>query len=128
VERDGLIETGDGGLRITPVDAGPAVVLAAEGEVDLQTGPRLRAALARLLEQPDPVPVIVDLTAVHFLGSTGIAVLVDAHWQAVQLQVPLEVVVTADGAVHRTLRSAGVDHHLKLHHDVNTALREVDNR
>ncbi|MDT7601531.1 MAG: hypothetical protein QOI10_4042 [Solirubrobacterales bacterium] len=125
MERDGLIETGDEGLRITPVDAGPAVVLAAAGEVDLETGPRLRAALAGLLEQPDPVPVILDLSAVHFLGSTGIAVLVDAHWQAVQLNIPLAIVVAADGPVHRTLQSAGVDRHLGLHHDVDAALRAV---
>lgn len=118
----------DGGclLEITSADTGEAVVLAATGEVDVHTGPRLRAALGELLERPDAGPVVLDLTEVTFLSSTGIAVLVDAHWQAAQLHVPLRVVVGADRPVHRTLRSAGVDHHLTLHHDVDTALRAVD--
>ncbi|HWN34769.1 MAG TPA: STAS domain-containing protein [Pseudonocardia sp.] len=116
----------EGLLRITPVDAGGAVVVTAAGEVDLVTGPKLRAALAELLERPAPTPVVVDLTTVTFLGSTGIAVLVDAHWQAVQLPVPLKIVVTRDGPVHRTLRTTGVDHHLSLHHDVGAALRDIE--
>jgi anti-anti-sigma factor len=116
----------DGLLRITPVDAGGAVVVAAAGEVDLATGPKLRAAVAELLERPGPVPVVIDLTEVNFLGSTGIAVLVDAHWEAAQLHVPLKIVVTRDGPVHRTLRTTGVDHHLSLHHDLGAALRDID--
>jgi anti-sigma B factor antagonist len=115
-------------LRITPVDAGGAVVVTAAGEVDLASGPKLRAALSDLLEGPAPVPVVVDLTTVDFLGSTGIAVLVDAHWQAVQLHVPLKIVVVADGSVHRTLRTTGVDRHLALYHDVGTALRDIEAR
>jgi len=126
MERDDLVETGDDGLlRFTPVDAGAAIVLTSAGEVDLETGPRLRAALARLLERPEAVPIVVDLSDVTFLGSTGIAVLVDAHWQADQLNIPLGIVVARDGAVHRTLRTAGVDHHLNLHHDVGSALRDI---
>jgi hypothetical protein len=50
---------------------------------------------------------------------------VDAHWQAVQLRIPLSIVVAPDGAVHRTLRTAGVDRHLNLHHDVGSALRDI---
>jgi anti-sigma B factor antagonist len=124
VESDDPAETGNEGLlRITPVDTGTAVVLAAAGEVDLDTGPRLRSALAGLLEQANPVPVVVDLTEVTFLGSTGIAVLVDAHWQAAQSHIPFTIVVTPDGPVHRTLKTAGVDHHLTLTHDLDTALR-----
>ncbi|HEX4359264.1 MAG TPA: STAS domain-containing protein [Pseudonocardia sp.] len=118
----------EGLLRITPVDAGGAVVVTAAGEVDLATGPKLRAALSDLLEGPAPVPVVVDLTTVDFLGSTGIAVLVDAHWQAVQLHVPLKIVVVADGPVHRTLRTTGVDHHLALYHNVGAALRDIGAR
>jgi anti-anti-sigma factor len=109
-------------LRITPVETGSAVVLSAAGEVDLETGPRLRAALADLLERDQPVPIVVDLSAVTFLGSTGIAVLVDAHWQAEQAKVPFTLVVVPEGPVHRTLRATGVDHHLTLRNDVASAL------
>jgi anti-sigma B factor antagonist len=115
-------------LRITSVDTGAAVVVTAAGEIDVATGPRLRADLSEALDNPDAVPVVLDLTEVTFLSSTGIAVLVDAHWQALQLHIPFHVVVAAEYPVHRTLRSAGVDHHLTLHHDVDVALRAVQPR
>jgi anti-anti-sigma factor len=101
-------------------------VLTFAGEVDLAMGPRLRAALAELLERADATPIIIDLTRVTFLGSTGIAVLVDTHWQAGQLNIPLKIIVAADGLVLRTLRTSGVDHHLALHHDLATAVRELN--
>jgi anti-sigma B factor antagonist len=126
VKRGDRAQASDKGLlRVTPGDAGKAVVLAAEGEIDLATGPRLRAALAELLERPEPVPVIVDLTDVRFLGSTGIAVLADAHWQACQLGIPLTVVAVPDGPVERTLRACGLHHYLGLHYDLDEALRAV---
>ena len=109
-------------LQITSAAADSAVVVTAAGEVDLETGPRLRAGLSEWIERPDAVPVIVDLTGVTFLSSTGIAVLVDANWQAEQSKVALRIVVTADQMVHRTLASAGVDHYLALYHDLGSAL------
>lgn len=112
--------------QITSIGPGTAVALTVTGEVDLATGPRLRAALAELLELPDATPIIIDLTQVTFLGSTGIAVLADAHWQAVQRNIPLKIVVTAEGPLPRTLRTTGMDHRLAIHHDLATALRELD--
>jgi anti-sigma B factor antagonist len=88
----------------------------------LATGPRLRAELAALLERAEPKPVLVDLTEVTFLGSTGIAVLVDAHWQAVQVGTPLKVVVSRDGPVEQALRTSGVEQHLSVQHDLRSAL------
>jgi anti-sigma B factor antagonist len=126
MQRGSPAEASDAALGIRPVGTGTAVVVAVAGEVDVVTGPRLRAALAELLEQPQAAPVIVDLTAVTFLGSTGIAVLVDAHWQAVQLHIPLKIVVAAGGTVLRALQATGVDHHLALHHDITAALRDID--
>lgn len=126
MKRAGRAQATDKGLlRITQGDAGKAVVLAVDGEIDLATGSRLRAALADLLERAEPVPVIVDLTDVRFLGSTGIAVLADAHWQAGQLGIPLTIVATPNGPVERTLRAAGLHHYLGLHHDLDAALHAV---
>jgi hypothetical protein len=50
------------------------------------TGPWLRAKLARVLDGPGTGAVVVDLSAVTFLGSTGVAVLADAHWQATEMR------------------------------------------
>jgi anti-sigma B factor antagonist len=112
-------------LRVSRTPLDRVVAVLAAGEVDLATGPRLRAELAGLLEQVDAKPVVVDLTEVTFLGSTGIAVLVDAHWQAVQLGIPFKVVVRRDSPVEQALRTSGVEQHLSVAHDLNSAVNAL---
>jgi anti-anti-sigma factor len=112
--------------RFTPTRLGSVAVLAADGEIDLQAASRLHAALAEVLAKAHAAAVILDLTEARFLGSTGIAALVDAHWQATQLHIPLTIIVTAHGLVHRALRTAGVDHHLALRFDIAAALRDLE--
>jgi anti-sigma B factor antagonist len=64
------------GLEIstTPAESG-AVVVAVAGEVDYATGPQLAERLLDLTEHD----VVVDLSAVTFLDSSGIAALVRAN-------------------------------------------------
>ena len=52
-------------------------VLSAEGEIDLGTACMLRQALAPVLEHHTG-PVVVDLSRVAFMDSTGVHVLMDA--------------------------------------------------
>lgn len=52
-----------------------ASVVRAEGEVDVSTAPALRQ---RLYELPESAKVVVDLSEVTFLDSTGLGVLVAA--------------------------------------------------
>lgn len=54
-----------------------AVVLEVAGEVDMVTAPQLADALAVQLER-DVRVVVVELARVSFLGSSGLAVLVNA--------------------------------------------------
>ena len=57
-------------------DGADGWVVAADGEVDLATSPRLRAALLEAIEDQDRV--LVDLRSVTFLDSTGMAMLLAA--------------------------------------------------
>ncbi len=110
-------------LTVEPARVGSAVVVAVKGEIDIATGPRLRAALADALDQPGSGPVVVDLSKVTFLGSTGVAVLVDADWQANQRKRDLRVVVDRDRpAVVRPLESTGIDRLLSTYGDLQSAL------
>lgn len=62
-------------ININIAERDGATVVAVSGEVDLQTAPRLAAAL-------DSCPastVVVDLTAVEFLDSSGLGALVTAN-------------------------------------------------
>jgi anti-sigma B factor antagonist len=110
-------------LQIATGQHGASLVVTVHGELDVATGPRLRTALGEALDRPDPGAVIVDLTGVTFLGSTGIAVLVDADWQAKQRNATLRVVVDRTPAVIRPLQATGVDNLLDTYPDLESALR-----
>ena len=51
-------------------------ILALEGEVDLHRAPEIRAALAPLVAQKVP-RLLIDLTKVRYIDSSGLAVLIE---------------------------------------------------
>lgn len=110
-------------LTLTEARHGPVVVLTAAGEIDVATGPQLRAALSRILEEEGVEVAVLDLTGVRFMGSTGIAVLVDAHWEAGQTGKAVRLVVGETRAVMRPLEAAGVAGMFAEYDDVEKALR-----
>jgi len=55
----------------------PANVLPLEGEIDLRTSPRLENSLLRMIKKRPP-HVVVDLSGVTFIDSSGLAVLIRA--------------------------------------------------
>ncbi len=71
-------------VELHPDDAHP--VLTVRGELDVATAPAVREALLGLLTR-DPLPdVTVDLSAVTFLDSSGLGVLLMAarRWESAQ--------------------------------------------
>src|SRR5437867_4647340 len=55
----------------------PANVLPLEGEIDLHASPRVERALASIIKKR-PSTVVVDLSGVRFIDSSGLAVLIRA--------------------------------------------------
>jgi anti-sigma B factor antagonist len=115
-----------GMVTITPVQTGPVSVLTVSGEIDIASGPRLRAALDEILDAPGSAAVtgvVLDLSAVTFLGSAGLALLVDAHDHATQRGIALKIVVDGPGsAVARAFQAAAIHEHLDLYPSVGEAL------
>jgi anti-sigma B factor antagonist len=68
-------------LDIHP-DGDGQVLITADGEIDLHTEPLLREALFAALAHDSAHTVLVDMSAVTFLDSIGINVLVRAHHAA----------------------------------------------
>jgi len=64
-------------LSLSTYDSGDHTVLEVGGEVDVYTAPRLREKLVELVEA-GARHVVVDLSRVEFLDSTGLGVLVGA--------------------------------------------------
>jgi anti-sigma B factor antagonist len=84
---------------------GDDVVVEVVGEVDLLTAPPLQQTIFAALEGHPPV-VVIDLLAVTFLGSAGLAVLVEAQRRAGAWS---EIRLVASGPVTvRPLRAIGL--------------------
>ncbi|WBQ03154.1 STAS domain-containing protein [Kribbella sp. CA-293567] len=66
-------------LSIRTGDSGSYVTLEVAGDLDLESTPAMTAGLKAVL---GPRPVLVDLSRVEFLDSTGLGVLVGAHREA----------------------------------------------
>jgi anti-anti-sigma factor len=112
------------GAPLSPFDVsverldGTAVVHVA-GELDLATTPRLSAVL-EALEQPCD-RVVLDLSALAFIDSTGLRLTVAEYQRATRDGFDL-VVAGADGHVLDVLRLTGLDVTLPLAPDVPSAL------
>lgn len=109
-----LAVTTETGHQDDPELRAPSTVLVVEGEIDVATGTKLRAALAASLAEANVDVVVADLRAVTFMSSTGIAVLVDANAEAKHVGKSLRLLTAGNRAVLGPLRTTGVDALLNL--------------
>jgi anti-anti-sigma factor len=107
---------------ITERQVGTVTVLAVTGTVDMITSPQLEAALTAVVAKA-PQAIIVDLSAVDFLASTGMGVLVAAHDA---LPAGTRLAVVADGpATSRPLDLIGFAGVLGVRPTLDEALSAV---
>jgi len=97
-----------------------AAVVRPVGEVDVFTAPLLRELLVELVESGTR-KVIVDLSEVTFLDSTGLAVLVGV-WQRLRNHEGFFAVAAANERIERVLRTTRLDQSLRLHTTVAEAV------
>ncbi|MFE6616395.1 STAS domain-containing protein [Amycolatopsis sp. NPDC057786] len=96
-----------GSLRLTVTRPDPTTaVIEVEGELVAATAPRLAHLLGPRLTSTLRT-VVIDLSAVTFLDSTGLRVLVHARHQAAVTGRTLEL-ITGPGAVQRALENIGL--------------------
>jgi anti-sigma B factor antagonist len=100
---------------------GPGVaVLAVRGEIDSLTTPTLQTAVAELLAGPEH-RLVIDLSGVSFLASSGLAVLIRAAQEAAERGARLRLVGTGR-PVRRPLEVTGSDQLFDLFNDRETAI------
>lgn len=109
-------------LNVTDRAEGRGRVVAVEGEVDLETAPTLRAAVQAVVDELAGEVGVVDLTAVTFLGSAGLTVLLDVARACEARGATLRIVVGANRTVVRPITITGVDEALELYDSVEEAL------
>ena len=84
---------------------GSTHVVRASGEIDILSAPALRTALLPALESAEQV--VLDLSDVSFLGSSGLAVLVEARDQAQRSDHHLRLICSSR-IVLRALEATGL--------------------
>lgn len=107
-------------LTVRAVDVAGAVVIAVEGEIDVDTADEVLDAVRLGFTSGGPV-LVADLTLVSFFGSTGISTLISAHELAEENGKKLHV-VAPQRAVRRPLQVTGVADVLALYDSVEDAV------
>ncbi len=114
-------------LDLAAAPSADHVLVTVRGEIDYSTQGRLRRHLGEAMTVLGSRVLVLDLTAVTFFGSAGLTVLLEAAEDAARHSTavhPLRVVVDASRSVLSPLRISGVQSVLRLHHDLDEALRD----
>ncbi|MBN9735476.1 MULTISPECIES: STAS domain-containing protein [unclassified Pseudonocardia] len=114
-----ITDSGDGLRLAATTRPGGVVVIAVEGELDILTGPGLRTAVTARI--PDAALVVLELDGVQFLGTSGLAALIEIREEAHRAGVELRL-ACAERRVLRPLGIAGLDHLFDIHEGVQAAL------
>jgi anti-sigma B factor antagonist len=113
-------------VRIEPEDHGISVVSLA-GELDLSTVPRLENPLLRELRGHPAV--VLDLTALSFIDSSGLGLLIKAFRAGEDESAgELHTVIARDSQIERVFRLAGIDRCLPLYLDREAAVAATNGK
>jgi anti-sigma B factor antagonist len=101
-------------------------VLTLRGEADISSAHMLRDGLTELIDSGGEA-VVVDLTEVTFLDSTGLGVLVGARNAAVEAKSGLPI-ACEDGRILKLFRITGLDNVFDIHPSVDAAVQSLGPR
>jgi anti-sigma B factor antagonist len=107
------------GIDLKTEDGGETLVFRLRGSLDLATAPTVRAALSDAADKGSH-NLIVDLTQLEFLDSTGLGVLIGAHRRAAERGGSLRLVVQ-DGPISRLLNITGLIAVFSVYHSFEDA-------
>ena len=98
----------------------PPHVFTPEGAIDLHVSPEMRAALNAIIDKK-PEQLVIDLSHVPYVDSSGLAVLIGAM-QSLEHQGGRFMLAGAQEAVRLILATARLDEYFQLFPDLETAL------
>jgi anti-sigma B factor antagonist len=90
------------------------------GELDIATSPDLREQLLAILNRQTSSRLILDLSKLEFMDSSGVAVLINTERRA-RLLGGTVALVAPQRPVLRVLQICGVDRCLPIFHDISAA-------
>ncbi|TCJ20598.1 anti-sigma factor antagonist [Rubrobacter taiwanensis] len=109
---------------VTEVRGVPVVTVT--GEIDLSSAPRLRTAIIEATPPADaPVRcVVVDLTRVEFIDSSGLGVLIGRYRELKAAGMELRIVLRDGGPAARIIRMTGLESTLDVYGTKEEAVAE----
>jgi anti-sigma B factor antagonist len=112
-----------GSLHESPIggveERGGTVIVSLTGELDLYNSHAVRDELFGVADR-DPERVVVDLSAVTFIDSTGLGVLIEARTRLTNRRAFL---LAAPGLeTRRALEISGLNRHFSIHETLDEAL------
>lgn len=99
-------------------------VIEVEGQVDLYSAPEFKERTGRVIDQGS-TRVIIDLSRVGFMDSTGLGVLVGALKRLRAARAELLLVVT-DYDIERLFELTGLDRTFKMYRSRDDALEDLE--
>ena len=98
----------------------PPKVFSYEGAIDLHVSPEVRSALREIIDEK-PKRLVIDLSRVPYVDSSGLAVLIGAK-QELETEGGVFMLAGAQDAVRTILESAKLDQYFRLVPNVDAAL------
>ena len=95
-------------------------IFAPEGAIDLHVSPELRASLRAIIDEEKPKRLVVDLSRVPYIDSSGIAVLIGAM-QSLEHEGGVFLLAGPLEGVRMIFESAKLDQYFRLFPDVESA-------
>jgi anti-anti-sigma factor len=109
-------------IRTVQRPGGRATVVAVAGEVDMASSPLLRSAHEVIAGAEPGSLVVIDLSRVLFLDSSGITTLIELREYAARRRIVLRVVLGQAHAARRALSLTGVEELIEMHSTIDEAL------
>jgi anti-sigma B factor antagonist len=111
-------------VEIKPEHDGDAIVYTLKGSLDFETAPSLRAALIDSADEGKH-DIVVDLSHVEFLDSSGLGALIGAHKRALEHKGRLRLIINA-GPIARLFTITGLMEVLAVYPSTEAALEDRD--
>ena len=109
-------------MEIQITDQEKAVVVAFEGDIDLESSPKARQALLECVGRKRPV--LVDLSGVSYIDSSGVASLVESFQAARKGSQPFALAAVSEATL-RVLQLARLDKVFTIYETVADGLDQT---
>ena len=111
-------------VDIKPEHEGDAIVYKLKGSLDFETAPSLRAALIEAADEGKH-DIVVELTHLEFLDSSGLGALIGAHKRALENGGRVRLIISP-GPIERLLTITGLMNVLAVYPSIDAALEDRD--